>query len=149
MAEHGLAPGLTNHRRETPKTIWGRVVQVLERNHARRILASAILVTAVPARWVPGAAAQEMRSTSYVTKSGERVLRIETVVPASTENVWKAWTAPQELSKWIAPVVAIDLKIGARFLRITIKRQQSETQVPFSCRSSITSRSNSLHSRST
>ena len=64
------------------------------------------------AQSVSGAAAQEVRNTSYVTKSGERVLRIETVVPASTENVWKAWTAPQELSKWIAPVVAIDLKIG-------------------------------------
>jgi uncharacterized protein YndB with AHSA1/START domain len=59
-----------------------------------------------------GAAAQEVHNTSYVTKSGERVLCIEAVVPASTENVWKAWTVAQELSKWIAPVVAIDLKIG-------------------------------------
>jgi peptidoglycan-associated lipoprotein len=87
-------------------------VRVLERNNIRRILASTILVTAVIVQSAPGAAAQEVRNTSYVTKSGERVLRIETVVPASTENVWKAWTTPSGLSKWIAPVVAIDLKIG-------------------------------------
>ena len=84
-------------------------MKVLERNDISRILASAILVAAVLAQ---SAAAQEIRNTSYVTKSGERVLRIETVVPASIENVWKAWTVPQELSRWIAPVVAIDLKIG-------------------------------------
>jgi uncharacterized protein YndB with AHSA1/START domain len=88
------------------------VVKILKRNAIRRILASTILVAAVLAHSVPGAAAQDVRNTSYLTKSGERVLRIETVVPASPENVWKAWTAPQELSKWIAPVVAIDLKIG-------------------------------------
>ena len=78
----------------------------------RRILALTILAAAVLAQSVSGAAAQDVRNTSYVTKSGERVLRIETFVPVSTEDVWKVWTAPQELSKWIAPVVAIDLRIG-------------------------------------
>lgn len=87
-------------------------MKVLSRNDIRRILVPTILATAVLVQSVPVAAAQDVRNTSYVTKSGERVLRIETVVPASTESVWKAWTAPQELSKWIAPVVAIDLKIG-------------------------------------
>ena len=78
----------------------------------RRMPALTILVGAVLAQLVSGAAAQNVRNTSYVTKTSERVLRIETVVPASPETVWKAWTTPQELSKWIAPVVAIDLKIG-------------------------------------
>src|ERR1700737_1720048 len=87
-------------------------MKVLERHDIRRILAPTILVAAVLAHSAPGSAAPEVRNTSYVTKSGERVLRIETVVPASAENVWKAWTAPQELSRWIAPAVAIDLKIG-------------------------------------
>jgi len=87
-------------------------VGVLERNQMRRILASTILLLAVFAQSVSRAAAQDVRNTSYVTKSGERVLRIEAVVPASTESVWKAWTDPQQLSKWIAPVVAIDLKTG-------------------------------------
>jgi len=87
-------------------------VKVLQNNDIRRILASKLLVTAVLAQSAFGAAGQEVRNTSYITKSGERVLRIETVVPVSTEEVWKAWTIPQELSQWIAPVVTIDLKIG-------------------------------------
>ena len=87
-------------------------MKVLQLNGVRRILAPTILVVAVVAPSHPNAAAQEVRNTSYSTKSGERVLRIETVMPATPENVWKAWTAPQELSKWIAPVVAIDLRIG-------------------------------------
>ena len=87
-------------------------MKVFSKNDISRILASKILVTAVLAQCALGAAAQEVRNTSYITKSGERVLRIETVVPVLTENVWKAWTTPQELSKWIAPVVALDLKIG-------------------------------------
>ncbi len=85
---------------------------MLKASDIRRILASTMLMAAVLAQSTPGALAQEVRNTSYGTQSGERVLRVETVVPASTENVWKAWTAPSELSKWIAPVVAIDLKIG-------------------------------------
>jgi uncharacterized protein YndB with AHSA1/START domain len=88
------------------------VVKVLPSNGIRRILASKILVTAVLAQSALGAAGQEVRNTSYITKSGERVLRIETVVPISTEEVWKAWTIPQELREWIAPVVAIDLRVG-------------------------------------
>lgn len=87
-------------------------MKVLGSNRVRRILASTILVVAVFAPFRPGAAAQEVGNTSYATKSDERVLRIETVVPATPENFWQAWTAPQELSKWIAPVVAIDLRIG-------------------------------------
>lgn len=88
------------------------MVKVLPNNDIRRILASTILVAAVLAQSAQGAAGQEVRNTSYITKSGKRVLRIETVVLVSTEEVWKAWTIPQELSEWIAPVVAIDLKIG-------------------------------------
>jgi len=60
------------------------------------------------------ASAQEVRNTSYTTKTGERVLRIETVVSVPAEEVWNAWTTPQGLSKWIAPVVAVDLKIGGK-----------------------------------
>jgi uncharacterized protein YndB with AHSA1/START domain len=58
------------------------------------------------------AAAQGVRNTSYATKTGERVLRIETIVPASVEQVWHAWTTQDGLKKWIAPVATIDLKVG-------------------------------------
>lgn len=87
-------------------------MKVFDTNDIRKILATTTLVAAVLAQATVGAAAQEVHNTSYVTKAGERVLRIEAVVPASVENVWKAWTTPRELSRWIAPVVAIDLKIG-------------------------------------
>ena len=85
---------------------------ISETNDIRKILAATILVAAAVAQSAVGAAAQEVHNTSYITKASERVLRIETVVPASVENVWSAWTTPQELSRWIAPVVAIDLRIG-------------------------------------
>jgi hypothetical protein len=94
------------------KKIRRLVVKVFDTNDIRKILATTTLVAAVLAQATVGAAAQEVHNTSYVTKAGERVLRIEAVVPASVENVWKAWTTPRELSRWIAPVVAIDLKIG-------------------------------------
>jgi Activator of Hsp90 ATPase homolog 1-like protein len=58
------------------------------------------------------AAAQGVRNTSYATKTGERVLRIETIVPASVEQVWHAWTTQDGLKEWIAPVATIDLKVG-------------------------------------
>ena len=85
------------------KCAWSRVKRL-----AAILLACVTMALAAPA----AGAAQDVRNTSYVTKSGERVLRIEAVVPASAENVWKAWTVPQELSKWIAPVVGIDLRTG-------------------------------------
>lgn len=56
------------------------------------MLALTILVGAVLAQLVSGAAAQDVSNTSYVTKTSECVLGIETVVHASPETVWKAWT---------------------------------------------------------
>lgn len=54
----------------------------------------------------------EVRDTSYVTASGERVLRIETDVAAPVEEVWKAFATAEGLSRWLAPDVAVDLKVG-------------------------------------
>jgi hypothetical protein len=56
--------------------------------------------------------AQVVRDTSTQTGSGERVLRIQSTVPVSRDEVWKAFTTPDGLKKWIAPVVAIDLRTG-------------------------------------
>ena len=76
----------------------------------RRMLALTIL-GAVLAPLVSGAGAQDVRNTSYVIRTRGRVLRIETVVPASPETVSNAWTKPQELCKWIAPVVNLNDKL--------------------------------------
>lgn len=55
---------------------------------------------------------QEVRNTSYSTATGERVLRIETIVPVPIERVWAAWTTENGLKRWIAPVVNVDFRIG-------------------------------------
>ena len=60
--------------------------------------------------------AQTIQNTSYVTFTGERVLRIESVVPLSKQDAWKLFSTEQGLKKWIAPVVSIDLKIGGQIL---------------------------------
>ena len=76
-------------------------------------LALTILVAAVvPARTEADPGSQAVRDTSYTTQTGERVLRIETVVPVPVARVWEAWTTPAGLKQWIAPVVAIDLRVG-------------------------------------
>jgi hypothetical protein len=77
----------------------------------RTNLTSAVLAVVIFLPTV-GASAQVVRNTSFQMGSGERVLRIESTVPASKDEVWKALTTPDGLKKWIAPVVAIDLRIG-------------------------------------
>jgi uncharacterized protein YndB with AHSA1/START domain len=50
--------------------------------------------------------------TSYITKTGERVLRIEMEVPVPIDAMWRAWTTEEGLKHWVAPVVALDFKVG-------------------------------------
>ncbi len=50
--------------------------------------------------------------TSYRSPSGERVLRHEIVVPATIEQVWTAFTTSEGLQSFVAPVAAVELKIG-------------------------------------
>ena len=75
---------------------------------ARFVLSFAVL----PLLLVAHRSAQEVHNTSYSTKTAERVLRIESIVPVPVEQVWNAWTTQDGLQEWIAPVVAIDLRIG-------------------------------------
>jgi hypothetical protein len=77
----------------------------------RSLLLSVLL--ALTALWPPlVATSQEVRNTSTTNSSGERVLRIESAVPASPKEVWKAFTTVDGLETWIAPVVSIDLRIA-------------------------------------
>ncbi|MDT4967755.1 MAG: hypothetical protein QOJ64_2492 [Acidobacteriota bacterium] len=61
-------------------------------------------------------AAQEIKDTSYITSTGERVLRLECVVPIARQEAWKLFTTAEGLKKWIAPVVAIDFRVGGQLL---------------------------------
>jgi hypothetical protein len=56
--------------------------------------------------------AQPVQTTNLVTESNERVLRIESIIPASPNAVWKAFATEEGLKKWVAPVVALDLRVG-------------------------------------
>ena len=57
-------------------------------------------------------AEQGVHNTSYMTQSGERVLRIETLLPVPPGRVWEAWSTDAGLQGWIAPVAHIDLRTG-------------------------------------
>jgi uncharacterized protein YndB with AHSA1/START domain len=81
----------------------------------KKLLLAVLLVTVLAQSGVD-ASAPGVRNTSYVSRAGERVLRIETTVPASVNEVWDAWTTKEGLKQWIAPVAVIDLKVGGTIL---------------------------------
>jgi hypothetical protein len=60
--------------------------------------------------------AQEATNASYVTSTGERVLCIESTLPLEKRDAWKLFTTVEGLEKWIAPVVAIDFRVGGEIL---------------------------------
>lgn len=66
--------------------------------------------------FVSSVLAQEIKNSSYVTSTGEKVLRIEFVVPIARHEAWKLFTTAEGLKRWAAPVVAIDFKVGGQVL---------------------------------
>lgn len=56
--------------------------------------------------------AQEMKTATPRTASGERVMRIEMTVRQSPEIVWKSFATVEGLQCWVAPVVRLDLRTG-------------------------------------
>jgi uncharacterized protein YndB with AHSA1/START domain len=60
--------------------------------------------------------AQEVRNTSYIASTGEKVLRLESVLPVRRSEAWKLFTSEEGLKKWIAPVVSLDLRVGGQIL---------------------------------
>jgi uncharacterized protein (TIGR03067 family) len=48
--------------------------------------------------------------------TGERVLRLEVVLPVATKEAWKLFSTQKGLKKWIAPVVALDFRIGGEIV---------------------------------
>ena len=53
-----------------------------------------------------------IKQTSIVTLSAERVLRLETVINASRDEVWKAFATEAGLRGWLAPLVRLDWRVG-------------------------------------
>lgn len=60
--------------------------------------------------------AQSVKNTSYTTQTGEKVLRLETVLPVDINEAWQLFTTDTQLMKWIAPVAHIELKTGGYIL---------------------------------
>ncbi|MDQ6843957.1 MAG: hypothetical protein M3Z92_06340 [Bacteroidota bacterium] len=59
---------------------------------------------------------QEVQNTSYITKTAEKVLRLEMLVPVDKKTAWEFFTTDEQLKKWIAPVVHIELMTGGYIL---------------------------------
>jgi hypothetical protein len=47
-----------------------------------------------------------------VNKSGEKVLRIESILPVDIKTAWEYFTVDEKLKKWIAPLAHIELRTG-------------------------------------
>lgn len=58
---------------------------------------------------------RQIKNTSFVTASGERVLRHEVVVNAGLPEVWNALTTSEGLMSFMAPMVRVELKTGGAF----------------------------------
>lgn len=58
------------------------------------------------------AAGQEVADKSHTTSDGRRIARLEADIPASLSDVWGAFATDEGLRSWMAPVAAVDMKIG-------------------------------------
>ena len=56
--------------------------------------------------------ARRVKNTSYITSTGEKVLRFDVIVPVDRANAWQYFTTDEKLKQWIAPLVHIDLRTG-------------------------------------
>ena len=59
---------------------------------------------------------QSLSNTSYKNQSGEKVLRLEIVLPVDITDAWQLFTTDDKLKKWIAPVAHIQLSTGGYIL---------------------------------
>jgi uncharacterized protein YndB with AHSA1/START domain len=62
------------------------------------------------------AQSQELKNTSYINQSGEKVLRIEMILPVDNQTAWELFTNDQKLQRWIAPLAHVELRAGGYIL---------------------------------
>ncbi|MCY7361387.1 MAG: hypothetical protein LH629_04855 [Ignavibacteria bacterium] len=60
--------------------------------------------------------ARSVENTSYITQTGEKVLRLEATLPVVLAEAWKLFTTDDKLKLWIAPLAHIELKTGGYIL---------------------------------
>lgn len=77
------------------------------------ILAVVACVAAVLGLVAPaGAREADVASCSHVEQDGSRTLCHEAIVAAPAREVWRLFATTEGLGSWVAPVAAIDLRIG-------------------------------------
>ena len=54
-------------------------------------------------------------SDRYATEPSDRILRKEVIVPASIDEVWKAWTTTDGVGSFFSPDALVDLRLGGPF----------------------------------
>jgi uncharacterized protein YndB with AHSA1/START domain len=59
-------------------------------------------------------AAQEVKTSTTRSSSGDTVVRVEAVVAQSPKEVWQFLSTEKGLQCWIAPVVRLDLRVGGK-----------------------------------
>lgn len=62
------------------------------------------------------AQSQTVINTSYINQSGEKVLRLESILPVDVTTAWELFTTDEKLKNWIAPLAHIELKAGGYFI---------------------------------
>jgi hypothetical protein len=56
-----------------------------------------------------------VKHTSFISPSGEKVLRHEIVISATLDDAWRSMTTSEGLMSFMAPVARIELKTGGAF----------------------------------
>ena len=76
----------------------------------------ALLFLSLIAAFAVTAFSQDVADRSYVTKTGEKVLRFEVTLPVTKQRAWRAFTDPEDMKGWIAPVIKLDMRAGGVLL---------------------------------
>jgi hypothetical protein len=64
----------------------------------------------------PSIPVRGVKNFSYVTSSGEKVLRLEVIIPVEKSEAWKLLATAEGWKRWAAPVVSFDLRTGGQIL---------------------------------
>jgi uncharacterized protein YndB with AHSA1/START domain len=57
-------------------------------------------------------AQSKVNNTSYITPGGEKVLRLEAILPVDIKAAWSYFTTDENIKKWMAPVAHVELRTG-------------------------------------
>jgi uncharacterized protein YndB with AHSA1/START domain len=75
-------------------------------------LSLSVAQAAEPAKFPDWRQYRDVTNSSFVEADGDRVLQLSIVVAASPAQVWDAFTTAEGYRAWVAPVSAVDLRIG-------------------------------------